>query len=64
MAEARDAAGKAEAIQNAAYDLKAVNPNRKAVADTRTPTELMDLIEAKGREIAAALGRLRTISKP
>ena len=61
-AEARDAAGKADAIQNAAYDLKAVNPNRKAIVDTRTPIELMDLIEAKGREVAAALGRLRDLS--
>ena len=28
-------------------------------ADTRTPEELLELIEAKGREIAAALASLR-----
>jgi hypothetical protein len=27
--------------------------------DTRTPEELMDIIEAKGREVAAALAALR-----
>jgi type I restriction enzyme M protein len=57
--EAREATAKAEAIENAVYDLKAVNPNRKATADTRTPGQLLDLIEAKGREIADALVELR-----
>ena len=38
---------------------RAVNPNRKANVDTRTPDELLDLIEAKGREIAEALSALR-----
>jgi type I restriction-modification system DNA methylase subunit len=57
--ESREAANKAEAIENAVYDLKAVNPNRKADVDSRTPAELLDLIEAKGREIAAALAILR-----
>jgi type I restriction enzyme M protein len=41
------------------YDLKAVNPHRKSVLDTRTPEELLDLIEAKGREIAEAIAQLR-----
>ncbi len=53
---ARDAKAKADAIENAVYDLKAVNPNRKATGDTRTPA---DLIEAKGREIAETLALLR-----
>ena len=57
--EAREAAGKAREIDDAVYDLKAVNPHRKPVLDTRTPEELLDLIEAKGREIAAALAQLR-----
>lgn len=39
---------------------EAVNPNKKPVVDTRTPEELLDLIEAKGREIAEALAVLRT----
>ncbi len=59
LKEAREATAKAEAIENAVYDLKAVNPNRKANVDTRTPGELLDLIEAKGREIADALAVLR-----
>ncbi len=57
--ESREAASKAEAIENAVYDLKAVNPNRKANVDTRTPKELLDLIEAKGKEITAVLATLR-----
>jgi type I restriction enzyme M protein len=59
----REAARKAENIENAVYDLKAVNPNRKAVVDTRTPSELLDLIEAKGREITEALTRLRSFNE-
>jgi type I restriction enzyme M protein len=43
------------------YDLKAVNPNAKTNEDTRTPEELLDLIEAKGREVAEALAVLRRI---
>jgi type I restriction enzyme M protein len=41
------------------YDLKAVNPNRKNTEDTRTPEELLAVIEAEGREVAAALAELR-----
>ncbi|MBI3028192.1 MAG: N-6 DNA methylase [Candidatus Rokubacteria bacterium] len=41
------------------FDLKAVNPNAKSNQDTRTPEELLDLIEAKGREVAEALQALR-----
>ncbi len=41
------------------YDLKAVNPNAKDEGDTRTPAELLDLIEAKGRELSEALAALR-----
>jgi type I restriction enzyme M protein len=58
---AREATAKAEAIENAVYDLEAVNPNRKAVVDTRTPAELLDLIEAKGKEVAEALAALRAM---
>jgi type I restriction enzyme M protein len=57
--EAREAAGKAKEIEDAVYDLKAVNPHRKSILDTRTPEELLDLIEAKGREIAEAIALLR-----
>ena len=41
------------------YDLKAVNPNRQEVVDTRTPEELLDIIEQKGKEIEEALAILR-----
>jgi len=43
------------------YDLKAVNPTAKAVGDTRTPAELRDEIEVRGREIDDAVARLRIL---
>lgn len=58
---ARESGAKAEAIEGAVYDLKAVNPNRASDEDRRTPAQLLDLIEAKGREADAALGRLRSL---
>ena len=42
------------------YDIKAVNPNRKDTTDTRTPEELLDIIEAKGKEVAEAIYLLRS----
>ena len=62
LKEAREATNKAEGIENAVYDLKAVNPHRKAEADQRTPEELLDLVEAKGREVAEALATLRALT--
>jgi type I restriction enzyme M protein len=41
------------------YDLKAVNPNARADEDLRKPEELLDVIEAKGKEVAEALEKLR-----
>lgn len=61
MRDSREMAGKAKEIEDAVYDLKAVNPNRKPVVDTRTPEDLMDIIEAKGREVAEALAMLRGV---
>lgn len=46
-------------IEARGYDLKAVNPHRKVEVDERTPDEILDLIEAKGREVAEALALLR-----
>ena len=43
------------------YDLKAVNQTAKAAGDTRTPMELLDEIEARGREVDAAIARLRAL---
>ncbi len=48
-----------EQIEAKHFDLKAVNPNARREQDTRTPEELLDLIEAKGREVAEALSALR-----
>lgn len=48
-----------EEIEGRNYDLKAVNPNAKPDEDLRKPEELLDVIEAKGKEVAAALARLR-----
>jgi type I restriction enzyme M protein len=42
-------------------DLKAVNPNARSNEDRRTPEELLDLIEAKGREVAEAMATLRAL---
>lgn len=58
--EAREQAAKAEEIENAVYDLKAVNPNAKSNEDLRTSEELINLIEAKGQEIAEVLTVLRS----
>ncbi len=61
--EARDLAGKAKEIEDAVYDLKAVNPNRKPEVDERTPEELLEIIEARGREVSEALASLRSSGK-
>jgi type I restriction enzyme M protein len=50
-----------EQINAKNYDLKAVNPNAKSEEDARTPEQLLDFIEEKGREIAAALTELRRL---
>jgi len=42
------------------YDLKAVNPNRKQKEDTRTPEELLSLIEAQESEVASVIAALRS----
>ena len=57
--EAKDPCTKAKKIQDAVYDLKAVNLNKRPVVDTRTPEQLLGIIEAKGREVAEALAVLR-----
>ena len=48
-------------IEARGYDLKAVNPNAKRDEDTRTPEELLDVIEAKGREVSTAIAELRKL---
>lgn len=46
-------------IDEKGYDLKAANPYAKNEEDTRTQEELLDFIEAKGREVAEAISVLR-----
>lgn len=58
----REAAKKAQAIEDGVYDLKAVNPSKKPVVDTRTPKELIELIEKKGKEVTKAIAELRAMS--
>ncbi len=58
---AREALNKAQAIEDAVYDLKAVNPRVKQVLDTRTPAQLLEAIAEKGREVDAALEKLRAL---
>jgi len=48
-------------LEKRGFDLKAVNPNRKVDEDTRTPEQLLDIIEAKGREVAEAVAKLRDL---
>jgi len=58
---AREASAKAQAIDDAVFDLKAVNPREKKSEDQRTPLQLLTAIDVKGREVDEALSRLRTI---
>ncbi len=46
-------------IEARRFDLKAVNPNARSSVDTRTPEELLDIIESKGREVEGAIAALR-----
>lgn len=48
-----------EEIKTKNYDIKAVNPKRKIDEDTRTPEELISLIESQGEEIEKALAILK-----
>jgi type I restriction enzyme M protein len=59
--EVRDIDAKAQAIEDAAFDLKAVNPNAKSEEDTRTPADLIQLIEAKAQEVTALMAKLKAI---
>ncbi|MGD9719891.1 MAG: N-6 DNA methylase [Pirellulales bacterium] len=59
--EARELGNRAQSIEDAVYDLKAVNPNRQSDEDKRTPAELLDIIEQRGREVAEALAALRAL---
>ncbi|WP_340124218.1 hypothetical protein [Methylobacter svalbardensis] len=55
----REAQTKATDIDAAVYDLKAVNPNVKAIVDTRTVLEIIDNINLQGQIAATAMNNLR-----
>ena len=50
-----------EEIEKKNYDLKAVNPNKVEEVDTRTPEEIIKIIDDKGKEIQELLTKLRKI---
>ncbi len=57
----REAQSKADAIDAAVYDLKAVNPKEVKELDTRSTEEIIDSIDAYGETIKDALARLRDL---
>ncbi len=58
---ARDAQARADAIDAAVYDLRAVNPRAVIETDTRTAEELVESIECHGRTITTGLARLKDL---
>ena len=58
---AREAQSKADAIDAAVFDLKAVNPNAVVKLDNRTPAEVIKSIEDQGRIVAKSLEALRAL---
>jgi type I restriction enzyme M protein len=60
LREAREAEAKAVTIENAVYDLKAVNPNRRRDEDTRTPADIIAAIEDAEDQFNLAMKRLKT----
>ena len=51
-------------IRDRNYDLKAVNPHRKAAVDSRTPDELLAEIERHNVELKKALTEMRRTIRP
>lgn len=51
----------AQALDDAVHGIKAANPREKKSVDQRTPQQLLAAIEAKGREVDEALGRLKVL---
>ncbi|MDE3052164.1 MAG: N-6 DNA methylase, partial [Nitrospirota bacterium] len=56
----REAQAKADAIDAATFDLKAVNPRARVIRDTRSAVEILTSIEQEGQKVQAALSLLRT----
>lgn len=59
--QTRENRAKAESIENAIYDIKAVNPNAQDLSDKRTPKELIEFINLKSEEVETALNKLSVI---
>jgi type I restriction enzyme M protein len=57
--EIRDIEAKAMAIEDAVFDLKAVNPNAKSTEDLRTPAQLLDFIATKNKTLQDILSKLQ-----
>ncbi len=55
----REAKAKADAIDAATFDLKAVNPRARVIRDTRSIGEILESIEKHGHTVQAALATLR-----
>ncbi len=55
----REAQSKADDIDAAVFDLKAVNPHVKAVVDTRSVLEVIENINQQGQVVATAMNNLR-----
>jgi type I restriction enzyme M protein len=61
---AREGQSKANAIEAAVFDMKAVNPNAVVKADARSPAEVLQSIEEHGKSVAKALEALRSLLLP
>jgi len=57
----REAQAKADAIDAASFDLKAVNPRARVERDTRTAEQVLESIANHGRTVDKALARLRQL---
>ena len=55
----RETQAKATDIDAGVYDLKAVNPNVKAIADIPSVREIIDNINIQGQIVAVAMDNLR-----
>lgn len=60
---ARESQSKADVIDAAVYDLKAVNPRARVERDTRTPAQIIESIANYGRTVESALARLRELTQ-
>lgn len=60
---ARDAQAAADAIDAATFDLKAVNPKAKVERDTRGSAQIIESIADYGRQVDAALWRLKQLTQ-